>query len=69
MRRLASRNHVGIIDFYEFPIAGWYHGVPKSMFLLYTAYKSKNMSNLCYEKFTKFENVFKIGPEPMFYIF
>ena len=42
---------------------------PKVCFYYIQPIKAKNMSKLCYEKFTKFENVFKIGPEPMFYIF
>ena len=43
--------------------------LPKVCFYYIQPIKAKNISNLCYEKITKFENVFKIGPEPMFYVF
>ena len=43
--------------------------IQKCLFLLYTAYISKKYVELCYEKITKFENVLKMGPEPIFFIF
>ena len=42
---------------------------PKVCFYYIQPIKAKNMPNVCYEKFTKFENVFKIGPEPTFFVF
>ena len=55
--------------FCHFPIGAWYNGVPKLCFCYIQAIKSKNKPKLCYQKFTKFQNVFKIGPEPIFWAF
>ena len=55
--------------FTQNPIGAWYNAVPKLCFSYIQDIKSKNKPKWCYQKVTKFENVFKIGPEPIFWAF
>ena len=57
------------VKIYQNPIGAWYNGVPKLCFSYIQDIKSKNKPKLCYQKVAKFENVFKIGPEPIFWAF
>ena len=46
---------------YDFPIGAWYNGVPKSMFLLYTAYISQKYVEIMLPKIDKISKCVQNG--------